>query len=71
MQVKALVSLKSGGVPTAYLNSQQTLREKRAVFAVSSQAASSLHTICMQHAAMQGTAPLTAGKKFVNGAQVS
>ncbi|CAL5219887.1 g1811 [Coccomyxa viridis] len=32
-QVKALVSLESGGVPTAYLNSQQTLREKRAVFA--------------------------------------
>ena len=35
LQVKALVSLESGGVPTAYLNSQQTLREKRAVFAVS------------------------------------
>ena len=28
-QVKALVSLDSGGVPTAYLSSQQTLREKR------------------------------------------
>ncbi len=37
LQVKALVSLESGGVPTAYLNSQQTLREKRAVFAVSLQ----------------------------------
>ena len=34
-QVKALVSLESGGVPTAYLSSQQTLHEKRAVFAVS------------------------------------
>ena len=33
--MKALVSLESGGVPTAYLSSQQTLREKRAVFAVS------------------------------------
>ena len=33
-QVKALVSQSSGGVPASYLNSQQTERERRAVFAV-------------------------------------
>jgi len=36
LQVKSLVSLESGGVPTAYLSSQQTQREKRAVFEASS-----------------------------------
>ena len=46
-QVKALVSLESGGVPTAYLSSQQTLREKRAVFAVSCSASDHCRHSCM------------------------
>lgn len=68
LQVKALVSLESGGVPTAYLNSQQTQREKRAIFAVSSGAHSRQHIICMQHAVVQGIAPCTASTNGVIGA---
>lgn len=34
VQVRALVNLETGGVPTSYLNSQQTERERRAVFDV-------------------------------------